>query len=119
MAATLAAVLVLLHGSTTAANVITLARKVICMTGRAERCVARIGPRNRAADRIAVAGGAPRVPSVVAGIFAPRIMAKDVRSPAGSRVADVALFCCTYMEARFGRCTTARTVTVTAAAGRA
>ena len=119
MAAALAAVLVLLHGSAPAADVVTGALEVICMACSAERRIARIGPRNRAADRIAMAGGTPRVPSVVAGIFAPRIVAKDVRSPAGGRVADVALLCCTYMEARFGRCTTARTVTVTAAAGRA
>ena len=100
MAAALAAVLVLFHGSAPAANVVTGALEVICMAGGTERCVTRKRPRDGAADRIAVAGGASRVPSVVTGIFAPGIMAKDVRRPGVGRVADVALLGRVYVETR-------------------
>ena len=117
VAPTLAAVLVLLHGSASAANVVAGALEVIRMAGSAERCVSRIRPRDRTADGIAMTVGTARIPSVIAGIITPWIMSEDVRRPAGRRMTHVTLRCRIQVEARLRRGTAGGAVTFIAASG--
>ena len=81
MTTALAAVLVLLNGAASAADMVAGALEVIRMTGGTKRLVLREAPRDRAADRIAVAGGASGISPVIARVIAPWIVAESVRRP--------------------------------------
>ena len=81
MAAAAGAVLVLLDGSASAADMVTGASEIIRMAGRAERLILRKTPWDRTADRIAVTGSASGIPCVIARVITLRVMAEDVGRP--------------------------------------
>lgn len=74
-------VLVLLHGTASAADVITLATKITGVAGGTERRIARERIRYRAGYGAAVAGAASRVSSVITRVVTAAAVAEDVRLP--------------------------------------
>ena len=100
-----AAVLVLLHGTASAAYVITLATKIAGVAGGTERRIARERIGYRTGDGTAVAGAAPRVSSVITRVVTAGTVAEDVRRPGIGRMAHIALFCRAQVARRLaGRC---------------
>ena len=81
VAAAATAVLVLFHGTASAADVITLATKITGVAGSTERCIARERIGYRTGYGAAVAGAAPRISSVITRVVSAGAVAEDVRCP--------------------------------------
>jgi hypothetical protein len=89
--ATGTAILVLLDRTVTAANVVSLASEIICVTGGAERLVLGKRPGDRGADGRTVTAGTAGIYAVIARVVSIPIMAEVGRRPAVGGMAGVAL----------------------------